>query len=223
LAAGRSGDALRIYREAEKLFPDEESLTSRLQAARKKRRDATEYQQRMWEAETALTLRNLPLALAKFEQALRLAPGDLEAAQGVMTTKAAILKEAKESYQRRLRQAETAMQQGDYSLALRRYEQAAVLFPNAPEAVRGVRSAKTAIADAIRKGADPKNWPRRDSGVRDSGPRDSGKKDSGKRDKGGRDADGKNNPRGGPRPGPEDPKNPKNPGGVRPDGTKKNP
>ncbi len=91
----RFGDAVRAYRQATKLMPDDDGANSKLQTAQQALDDVANvpatYNRLMLQGGVAMRLGRFGDAALAYGAALRLVPGDLDALAGLRTARAGMI------------------------------------------------------------------------------------------------------------------------------------
>lgn len=153
LVAQRYPDAIREYASALGVLPNDAAALDGKRMAEKgiaevqtdeKRRDA--YAEAMKFAAGALQARKYNDAVAAYEAALKLYPGDRDAAQGVKAAKDA-LATAAAAFNNLMAQGQAAAGLGRWEEAVRTYAEAARLMPDNPAAAQSLAAAQKMMLD----------------------------------------------------------------------------
>ena len=147
--------ALQAFNIALTLLPDNpeakklvNTAQDRLANARAKADKLAESQRQLGKGRDALRENCFDDALAAFKKALELMPDDPEATRGVADATAA-RNRAKVDYVQLITQGDAALQARNFQVALGSYQLAAALFPNDPNAQRGIAAAQQGLAAVV--------------------------------------------------------------------------
>lgn len=154
--------AEKLYMDARKLAPGDESALNGLVATRaallldeKATQENTEkqatYDRAIKQAQEALEARQYAVAASAFDSALRVKPGDEEAAKGLAEAKKNLEADAEQQkmltqYQGHMEAGRVAMINQRYADAIREYTAALRLIPGDAEATKGIQQAEQRIA-----------------------------------------------------------------------------
>ena len=171
LKAGRLSEAEKALAEASKLAPTDSAVQQALrdldqakkaattEAERKKRQ--ADYDRAMTAGRQALAAKNYPAAIAAFNDALKVMPGDKNATAALQKARDAETAAKKQEEEKRRAEFERLLKQGRTALSAKRYEEAVKAFddamklqPTDTEAAKLLREAKQAL-EASKKKPDP--------------------------------------------------------------------
>jgi tetratricopeptide (TPR) repeat protein len=151
----RYQDALDAYQTAVVLMPDDLDATRgvrdaqrRLDDMNKGNGDKVAFQQEMTRGRNALRDRKASIAVAAFQRALAMIPGDPEAASGLQQAKK-MQADTKTALTRLLQLGDVAMAAGRYEEAYRRYQDAVTQFPDDPQAQASLQKAQGLLNDFV--------------------------------------------------------------------------
>jgi len=156
----RYREAVRAYKAALKLVPDDPAAQRGLRDAQKGLKQAKEqYAQLMNTGTTALQLNNVPAAIQAFQQAAQVMPNDVAAlaalrqAQQLVANVAAVqtvAANAQLGYEQLMVTGTAALFGQRYADAVQAFTAALSLFPGDPQALQGLLQAQAALAGNVR-------------------------------------------------------------------------
>ncbi|MBV9125734.1 MAG: tetratricopeptide repeat protein, partial [Planctomycetes bacterium] len=136
MLAERFDEAVQAYGDASRLFPNDDKAAQVLRRAQQVldgvQGSGGMYARWMLQGATALRLRHFREAVRCFSEALRLAPGDLDAAQGLQEARAGLsdVVRVKATFDQLMQAGAAAYQQHRYGDAVQAFSQALALFPD---------------------------------------------------------------------------------------------
>jgi tetratricopeptide (TPR) repeat protein len=145
---GRLEEAQRLYAEAAKLLPDEPAAARGLREVERLVENArtaqAAYQRYMEQALLAMEALRYADAVAAYNEALRLVPGDIDAAEGLRRARRRMERETRgrAEFDRAMRAATNALARRQFTEAERFFNDALRVLPDDPRATRGLRDAR---------------------------------------------------------------------------------
>jgi len=142
--------AVLAYRDANRLFPDDQGVSDALRLAEQAVANigtgVAAYQQLMAQGLTALRARRYADAVTAFTGALRLVPGDPDAAQGLSDAQAGLDRRLKKraEFDKQMRAGTLAYRRGSYADAVQAFEAAVQQDPDSAKANAALSQARYA-------------------------------------------------------------------------------